>query len=178
MITPQRLDADTEPDSNGGSDAGTDPGRDETENERHDRNWNDILQELRVIQTGTQILTGFLLTLPFQQRFGQLHGYEVGSYLALVVTAVIATILALSPVALHRTLFRRKAKGAMVVIANRLLKVTLAAIGLTLCGTAMLIFDVVVGLPAGIMAGVLALVLVLCFWVAFPLSVRRKHPGS
>src|SRR6187402_1165274 len=95
-------------------------GRDETESERHDRNWNDILQELRVIQTGTQILTGFLLTLPFQQRFAALGDYLVATYLALVVTSAIATALALTPVALHRTLFQRKAKGVTVLIANRL----------------------------------------------------------
>ncbi len=178
MITlpPKNTDPRSDPGGSHGGDA--DPGRGETENERHDRNWNDILQELRVIQTGTQILTGFLLTLPFQQRFGLLAGYEVASYLALVVTAALATILALSPVALHRTLFRHRAKGVMVVIANRLLKVTLAAIGLTLCGTAMLIFDVVVGLPAGLIAGAIALVLVLCFWVALPLGVRRSHPAD
>ena len=123
MITlpPPNTDPRSGPGGSHGGDA--DPGRGETENERHDRNWNDILQELRVIQTGTQILTGFLLTLPFQQRFGLLAGYEVASYLALVVTAALATILALSPVALHRTLFRHRAKGVMVVIANRLLKV-------------------------------------------------------
>src|SRR5439155_6937869 len=40
----------------------------ESPTERLDRNWNDILQELRVVQTGVQLLTGFLLTLPFQQR--------------------------------------------------------------------------------------------------------------
>ncbi|HEX3197712.1 MAG TPA: DUF6328 family protein, partial [Propionibacteriaceae bacterium] len=47
-------------------------GRDESLNERMDRNWNEILQELRVTQTGTQIFTGFLLTIAFQTRFGEL----------------------------------------------------------------------------------------------------------
>jgi hypothetical protein len=148
-------------------------GRDETENERSDRNWTEILQELRVIQTGTQILTGFLLTLPFQQRFATLDGYQVGTYLALVVVAALATALALAPVALHRALFRRRAKGAIVRIANRMLKGTLAAVGLTITGTAVLIFDVVVGRPAGIVAGLVALVIVAIAWVALPATVRR-----
>lgn len=157
-------------------DADPHDGRDETQQQRHDRNWIEILQELRVIQTGTQILTGFLLTLPFQQRFSTLDDYQVGTYLALVVVAAIATALALSPVALHRILFQRRAKGPMVTIANRLLKVTLAAVGLTLAGTAMLVFDVVLGYYAGLIAGAVAVVLVLLAWVALPLGARRNHP--
>lgn len=148
-------------------------GRDETEQERNDRNWTEILQELRVIQTGTQILTGFLLTLPFQQRFTDLEQYEVTTYLVLVVVAVLATLLALAPVALHRALFRRKAKGEIVLVANRLLKVTLLAVALTLTGTAMLIFDVVVGRTAGLVAGSIAVVLITAAWLALPFGVRR-----
>jgi len=149
-------------------------GRDETESERNDRNWTEILQELRVIQTGTQILTGFLLTLAFQQRFTDLDAYQIDTYLALVIVAALATALALSPVALHRALFRRRAKGTIVKIANFMLKATLAAVGLTLTGTAMLIFDVVVSREAGIIAGVVALVIVSLAWVALPTVVRAR----
>ncbi|MCU1579688.1 MAG: sodium:proton antiporter [Rhodoglobus sp.] len=149
-----------------------DDGRDESANERHDRNWSEILQELRVIQTGTQILSGFLLTLAFQQRFTELDDYQVGTYLALVAVAAVATALALAPVAVHRALFHRRAKGELVVIANRLLKVTLAAVGLTLVGTTMLVFDVVVGHAAGVVAGSGALLLVVLGWIALPLGAR------
>lgn len=158
------------------ADATPQVGRDETEDERNDRNWTEILQELRVIQTGTQILTGFLLILPFQQRFSTLDAYQLDAYLVLVVAAVLATALALSPVALHRALFRRRAKGTIVRIANLVLKLTLAAVGLTLTGTAMLIFDVVVGREAGVIAGVIALVVVVIAWVALPSTVRTKYP--
>lgn len=156
-------------------DADPTDGRDETEQERHDRNWTEILQELRVIQTGTQILTGFLLTIPFQQRFATLDGYQVATYLVLVVIAASATLLALAPVALHRTLFHLKAKGVMVRMGNRMLKITLAAVGLTLTGTVMLVFDVVVGLGAGLIAGAVALVLVIAIWIALPLGIRRSN---
>src|SRR5665647_819594 len=60
-------------------------GRRETPAERLDRNWNEILQELRVTQTGIQILTGFLLTVPFQQRFAELTDDQRRIYLTLVV---------------------------------------------------------------------------------------------
>ncbi|MBX3098029.1 MAG: sodium:proton antiporter [Salinibacterium sp.] len=152
--------------------------RDETENERHDRNWSEILQELRVIQTGTQILTGFLLTLAFQPRFAELDGYQVGTYLALVVVAAFATALALIPVALHRALFHRHAKSAIIRIANLILRVTLAAVGLTLAGTSMLIFDVVLGREAGLIAACVALVVVVAAWLVLPDVVRRKYPRA
>ncbi|MBK5250221.1 MAG: sodium:proton antiporter, partial [Actinomycetales bacterium] len=65
--------------------------RHETPAERSDRNWDELMQELRVTQTGTQILTGFLLTLPFQQRFTDLRPDQVRVYLVLVALAVLAT---------------------------------------------------------------------------------------
>lgn len=150
---------------------------DESEAERLDRNWTELLQELRVIQTGTQILTGFLLTLAFQQRFTALDQYQVTTYLVLVASAAFTTILALSPVSLHRVLFHMKAKDEIVRIANRLLKVTLVAVGITLVGTVMLIFDVVVSRPAGWAAGVAALIAIVLAWVLLPLGARRiRHP--
>ena len=151
-------------------------GRDETEMERNDRNWTEILQELRVIQTGTQILTGFLLALAFQPRFAELDSYQVTTYLCLVVAAVLATVLALAPVAVHRALFRRRAKGTIVTLANVTLKATLFAVGLTLTGTAMLIFDVVVSRSAGLVAGTIALVVVGVAWLALPTFLRRDYP--
>jgi hypothetical protein len=154
---------------------GLDDGRDESPNERYDRNWADILQELRVIQTGTQILTGFLLTIAFQQRFEDLAAYQVDIYIGLVIAAALATLLGLAPVALHRGLWGRHAKDAVVHTADVLLKVALAAVALTLAGTMLLIFDVVVSLLAGIIAGLLALIGVLLVWVALPLSVRRRR---
>ena len=74
-------------------------GRDETPNERADRNWSEVLQELRVMQTGTQILTGFLLALAFQPAFADLSEYERAFYLVLVVLAALSTIIARRPVA-------------------------------------------------------------------------------
>ena len=149
-------------------------GRDETEMERLDRNWNEILQELRVIQTGTQILTGFLLTVAFQQRFTDLDQFQVDVYLALVVVAAVATILGLAPVSLHRTLFRRRAKAAIVTLANRILKATIVVVALTLSGTILLIFDVVIGRTAGVVAGSITLVVAFATWTLLTLGARNS----
>lgn len=149
-------------------------GRDETETERLDRNWNEILQELRVVQTGTQILTGFLLTLAFQQRFGELDGYQITVYFVLVGLAALATILALTPVSVHRWLFRMGAKPELVKLGNGLLKSTLAAVLLTLSGTTMLIFDIVAGHPAGFTAGGAVLLVGFLAWFVTPWGVHAR----
>lgn len=147
----------------------------ETPSERIARNWDEILQELRVTQTGTQILLGFLLTIPFQAAFADLDGRQIVVYLTLVVVAAVATILALSPVALHRALFRRDAKAQLVLAANVLLRLALAAIALALSGTVFLIFDVVVGHVAAFIAGGATLVATIVMWTVLP-SFLREPP--
>ncbi|MEO8527599.1 MAG: DUF6328 family protein [Pseudolysinimonas sp.] len=149
----------------------------ETEVERLDRNWSDILQELRVTQTGTQILLGFLLTIPFQQRFPSLNAEQIVLYLVLVGVAAVATILALTPVALHRALFRRAAKPRLVPLANVLLRLALAAVGLTLSGAVLLTFDLVLDATAAIIAGSITVVLMALGWVLLPLLIRRSPPA-
>jgi hypothetical protein len=93
--------------------------REESHDQRMDRNWNELLQELRVSQTGVQILAGFLLTLPFQQRFEGLRAPERTLYLCTVVVACASTLLLVTPVVLHRALFRRHAKDTLVHAADR-----------------------------------------------------------
>lgn len=153
-------------------------GRDESRNERLDRNWNEILQELRVTQTGTQILTGFLLTLAFQPRFAELDAFQVDVYLVLVVLAALSTGLGLSPVSLHRALFRRRAKAKLVRIADWMLRATLAGVALVLSGTTLLIFDVVLGRSAGLIAGSVALLITIALWIVLPYGVRPDDPDT
>ena len=126
-------------------DADPEDGRDETLDERMDRNWGELLQELRVTQTGTQILTGFLLSVAFQQKFDQLSLGQHRLYLALIVTAVLTTALALTPVNLHRALFRRHAKATLVSVSHVILRIVLLGVALVLAGTVVLIVDVVAG---------------------------------
>ena len=149
-------------------------GRDETENERLDRNWNEMLQELRVIQTGTQILTGFLLAAVFQSRFDDLDDYQRTVYLCLVVTSILTTVCGLAPVSLHRALFRMRAKAQVVHVTDRILQVTMIGVALTLAGTGMLIFDFVLGRAGGIVVGLAILTAVVALWIVVPRVVRRS----
>lgn len=149
-------------------------GRDETEAERLDRNWSEMLQELRVTQTGTQILTGFLLTIPFQQRFTDLDEFQRITYLVLVALAVLATLTALAPVSLHRSLFRQGAKPQIVLLTNKLLTIALVFVALTLSGTALLIFEVVAGPVAGIVASAVAIGLSILVLRGLPAFARAR----
>jgi hypothetical protein len=157
------------------ADAGQTDGRNETLDERMDRNWNEILQELRVTQTGTQILTGFLLAIAFQNRFSELDRFQQGTYLLLVLAAVLTTILGLAPVNLHRMLFRQHAKKVVVDVAHILLRLTLAGVGLVLVGTVLLIFDVVLDRRSAVIAAA-ATGVVLTAIAVLPQVLRRVRP--
>ena len=152
--------------------------RNETPTERMDRNWNELLQELRVTQTGVQILTGFLLTVPFQQRFADLDAYQRNLYLELVVLAVVTTGLIVAPVSVHRILFRKRLKRELVTAADRLARAGLATLALVLSGTTMLLFDVVVGRTEGIIAGATVLVALTVLWLVVPLRLARLSGES
>jgi hypothetical protein len=152
--------------------------RDETPMQRLDRNWADLLQELRVVQTGVQLLTGFLLTLPFQARFEQLTGYERTIYLITVALSVAATGFLIAPVSLHRILFRRHARELMVAVSHRLAIVGLALLGGAIIGVVLLIFDVVAGPAAGIIAAAAALVLLVTLWAGLPWIVRSNDDAA
>jgi hypothetical protein len=160
---------DDTPDANPGD------GRKETPNQRYDRNWNELLQEFRVFQTGTQILAAFLLTLPFQQRFTQLDAFDVVVYLVLVLIAAAVTLLALAPVALHRLLFRRGAKKQLVDLTSRILLICLGGASILFPGIVLFIFDFLVGPPAGAIAGAVVFVVVIVVWIVIPLSVRNRR---
>src|SRR2546429_7750584 len=94
------------------------PGRSETPLERWDRNFTELLQELRVAQTGVQILFAFLLTLPFTNRFDRVTELDRGVYVATIVAAAAATALLLAPVRYHRPVFRKGRKPALVQVGS------------------------------------------------------------
>lgn len=152
-----------------------DADRHETSTERLDRNWASILQELRVVQTGVQILTGLMLTIPFQQRFTELSTGQQNLYLVSLVFAVLSVVVLISPVALHRLLFRRHAIAELVARSHSLTLVGLGCLGLAMTGVLALIFDVVVGTGAAVAAAVVALVIFTVMWVILPLRERLRN---
>jgi hypothetical protein len=151
--------------------------RDETPTERLDRNWADLLQELRVAQTGVQLLTGLLLTAVFQQRFTELSPDQRAIYLVTVGLSVLSTATLIAPVAMHRGLFRQHARASLVSTAQYLAITGLGLLGLAVTGVVWLIFAVVAGTMVGVLAGVVTFVVFCLLWAGIPLAYRR-HPDS
>jgi high-affinity Fe2+/Pb2+ permease len=156
------------------ADADPDDGRPETEAQRSDRNWGDILQELRVTQTGSQILSGFLLTVAFQERFTHLDTYQYSVYGVLVGLAAVSTLLGLATVRLHRSEFHHHRKPEVVELGSRLLSITVAVVAILAAGVVLLIFDVVFGRAAGLVAGAAAAVALIVLLVILPRSIRAR----
>ncbi len=142
-------------------------GRDETEDERLDRKFNDLLQELRVMQTGAQLTAGFLLTLPFQEEFEKLDDFQIALYLSLVLLAALSTALVMGPVAIHRHLSGQHVKERVVGSAHKIVYGVIGCLSLLVAGMVLLIWDVVLDrtwaavATAGIAAVLVFLLLVL-----------------
>ncbi|MFD7443919.1 DUF6328 family protein [Streptomyces sp. NPDC059909] len=151
--------------------------RRETEAERADRNFIELLQELRVIQTGVQILFAFLLTLAFTARFPSLDSFQRGTYVTTLLLAVVAAALFTAPAALHRGLFRRGAKEEIVLVSSRLAGIGMAVLALALTSAVLLVVDVVHGTPEGIVAAAATLLVCAGLWAVLPWAVRRRLNG-
>jgi Family of unknown function (DUF6328) len=158
------------------NDQGGDPSRGESETERMDRNWNELLQELRVTQTGVQILTGFLLTLPFQQRFTQLDDFQVTVFCIAVLLSATATALIVAPVSYHRLLFRQRRKALLVRVSDRLARAGLSALALAVSVVVLLVFDVALSRPLAVVAAIAILLVFTTLWLVLPLLSRRAAP--
>ena len=147
--------------------------RNETPLERADRNFGELLQELRVTQTGVQILFAFLLTLAFTQRFPTLDSFQRATYVTTLLLAVLAAALFTAPAALHRSLFQRGAKARIVQVSSRLATVGMGVLVLAFTGSVLLVVDVTTGRAGGVAAGAATLLVCLGLWGVLPRLVRR-----
>src|SRR5438552_5610300 len=156
------------------------PGRSETPLERWDRNWGELLQELRVAQTGVQVLFAFLLTLPFTNRFGQVTQVERGAYVVTLVAAAAATALLIAPVSFHRLVFRRGRKPQLVQTGSTLAMLGLGCLLLAMLGAVFVVVDVVLHQPTAALIVAGLAVLYIFLWYVLPFLGRRaptRPPG-
>lgn len=153
-------------------------GRDETRAERADRNWEELMQELRVMQTGTQILTGFLLAVAFQPLFRELNDLQRLLYITLVLLAATATVLALTPVGMHRVLFAQGRKAELVRVSHRIVKANMFVIAALTLGVTVLIIDFTFNHVFAFIAAGIGLVIILTLWLGLPLLLRRGGHGE
>lgn len=152
--------------------------RNETPLERADRNFAELLQELRVTQTGVQILFAFLLTLAFTPRFPSLDAVQRGTYVATLLLAVLAAALFTAPAALHRALFQQRAKPQIVRASSRLAGIGMAVLVLALTGSVLLVVDVAAGRAEGAAAGAATFLVCAGLWGGLPRLVARLDTPS
>ena len=127
-----------------------------------------------MIQTGTQILTGFLLAAVFQSRFEDLDQFQRNCYLVLVVTSVLTTLVGLAPVSLHRVLFRQHAKGRIVRYTDYFVQATLAGVAITVAGIGLLILRRGARPGVGLTFAVLILGAAVVLWIVVRVLIRRS----
>ena len=144
----------------------------ETEAEKLDRNWNELLQELRVSQTGVQVLTGFLLTLPLQPKFAELSTLERNLYVVAISLSILATGLLVAPVSMHRVLFRKRRKESLVEVGSWVAKAGLTTLALASAAVTAFVFSIVFTESTGLWAGAVTLAVFALAWLVLPLLMQ------
>jgi hypothetical protein len=150
-------------------------GRDETQEERADRMWGELIQEVRVAQMGVQILFAFLLTVVFTPKYDTLSDTDQTIYIVTVVLGATATGALIGPVSLHRLVSGRRIKPQAVEWASRLTLLGLILLLATMAAALLLILrvathdDWVPWLVTGVVVWY-----VVC-WFGLPLWTRRRH---
>ena len=142
--------------------------KNETEKQRWDRNFSDLLQELRVAQTGVQILFAFLLTLPFSSGFPKTTSFQRDTYIVALMAAAFATAMIIAPVAFHRALFRQGRKPELVRYAHRMATGGLAFVLIAMVASVLLITDYLLSTWATVILTVIAGVWFVTLWAAVP----------
>jgi hypothetical protein len=152
--------------------------RNETHLERCDRNLVELLQEVRVVQTGVQVLFAFLLTAPLAARFPELSAFQRLTYFATLLAAGGAAVLLIAPTAYHRILFRLGDKEHLVTVANRFTLAGLTCVAFAMVGALLLVTDLlfadtmVVVATTGLAAGICVVL-----WCVAPLRRRARLRG-
>jgi hypothetical protein len=150
-------------------------GRNETDLERTDRNLVELLQEVRVVQTGVQVLFAFLLTAPLAPRFPALSQFQRLTYFATLLAAGGAAILLIAPTAYHRILFRLGDKEYLVTVANRFTLAGLAGVALSMVGALLLVTDLLFDDSAVVIVTTgLAALGCVSLWCVAPLRRRAR----
>jgi len=146
----------------------------ESEAAQADRRYNELLQELRVAQTGVQFLFAFLLTLAFTQRFPQITEFQQWLYIVTLILASVAAALLMAPVPTHRILYRRGLKPRLVAAADRMVRAGLPVLVLAINGAILLVLDVVLEGWLPFLLTALTTLWFVFVWYVVPMNARER----
>jgi hypothetical protein len=148
--------------------------RGETPAQVLDRNVVELLQELRVVLTGVQILFAFLLTVPFTARFGTFDGLSRLGYTVTLLSTALATVTLIAPVSFHRMLFRRGRKEQLVIFASRAMTIALALLLISIASGLLLVLDITLDGTAAFVLTAFVVLIGLAAWYFLPLRHRWR----
>jgi hypothetical protein len=152
----------------------------ESKGERLDRELMELLQELRVVLPGVQVLLAFLLTAPFQQRFAQLPGSQRNAFFASIACATVATALLIAPSAHHRLRWREREKERLLQVANREAIWGTVFLAAAIVLALYVITNVLYTTWIALLTAVIAVAVFAVLWYALPLfgGSSREEPPS
>ena len=151
---------------------------DESKGERLDRELGELLQELRVILPGVQVLLAFLLTAPFQQRFAAIPGSMRNAFFAAIVCATLATAFLIAPSAHHRMRWRAGDKERLVRIGNQMAIVGTVFLAAAIVLALYVVTDVLFPTNLAVLTALAALVLFAGLWYVVPMVGAREAQDS
>lgn len=149
--------------------------RNEDEAARYDRHWAELLQELRLAQTGTQILFAFLLAIAFTRPFQDSDTFTHTVFAITLVVTALATGLMLAPVAFHRVVYQHRIRDVLIALADNMAKGGLVLLVIAMTGGVLLALDVVVPRVVAILIATAVVCWFVVFWYVIPTVVRRTH---
>ena len=144
----------------------------ESEQERLDRQLDQLLNELRVAMPGVQVLFAFLLAVPFQQRFGQVTDFQKNVYFVTLLAATAASALFIAPTAFHRLMFKARDKPHLIALSSKFAVAGLACLAIAMNGAVLLVSDVLFDSTTVIVTVAVTASLYIGLW--FVLGIVRR----
>jgi hypothetical protein len=149
----------------------------ESDKQRLNRNLDQLLQELRVVLPGVQVLFAFLLAVPFSARFGDVDDFERDVYFVALLLSAIAVAFLMAPTIQHRILFRRDEKAYLVSLGSMLTIAGMTALALAIVLSIVLVAHFLFGTGAAWLAGGLSFGAFFLIWYALPIE-RLRHSAQ
>ena len=149
--------------------------RSEEEQDRLNRRLLELLNEIRVAMPGVQVLFGFLLAVPFQQRFAAATAFQRDVYFFTLVSSALATALFIAPIAYHRVMLGEGERPHIIRLGTRLLIAGLIALALAMNGAVLLVVDVLFGPATAAVTTVATTSVFAWLWFGMGLLRRRRE---
>ena len=147
---------------------------DEGKDERLDRELIELLNELRVVLPGVQVLFAFLLGVPFTQRFGQTTELQRDVYFLTFICTAAATALLIAPSAYHRLNWRQADKEHLLLVSNRLAIAGTAFLAMSIAGAVFVVTDLLFEAASAALVASATAAFFGWFWYALPLWRRAR----